>query len=160
MYYWERWYFFLPKIWSYHLDGKWKMTFLKKIHGNMIFSSNVLKGWSFQKGPHWDMIFLVLSGKMVFFPKIIFFPWAGNERWSFSRNTLKYDIFLCTRTGVTNVAPRHSAKRNQKWSYPTKIHVKVIDVWDWHSKKSPSNSPYFHGDLYRRFHVLLSSQKN
>ena len=40
----------------------------------MICSSNVLKRWSFQKEAHWDMIFLVLSGKMVFFfLKIYFF---------------------------------------------------------------------------------------
>ena len=25
--------------------------------------------WSFQKGPRWDMIFVVLSGKMVFFSR-------------------------------------------------------------------------------------------
>ena len=30
LYYRERWYFFFPKIWSYTLDGKWKMIFLKK----------------------------------------------------------------------------------------------------------------------------------
>ena len=39
----------------------------KKIHRNMIFSSNVLKRWSFQKKSHWNMIFLVLSGKMIVF---------------------------------------------------------------------------------------------
>ena len=48
-------------------DGKHKMIFLKKIHENMIFSSNVLKRWSFQKGSRWDMIFLVLSGNVVLF---------------------------------------------------------------------------------------------
>ena len=37
-----------------------------KIHGNMIFSSNVLKRWSFQKKSHWNIVFLVSSGKMVF----------------------------------------------------------------------------------------------
>ena len=37
LYYRERSCFFFPKIWSYTLDGKWKMIFLKKIHGNMIF---------------------------------------------------------------------------------------------------------------------------
>ena len=30
LYYRERWYFLFPKIWSYTLDGKWKMIFLKK----------------------------------------------------------------------------------------------------------------------------------
>ena len=75
-------------------DGKWKIIFLKKIHGNMIFSSNVLKRWSFQKRLlRWGMIFIVLSGKMVFFPEnMIFLPWAGSEGWPFSRNTWKYDI--------------------------------------------------------------------
>ena len=60
----------------------------------MIFSSNFLKRWSFQKGPRWDMIFLVLSGKIGFFPEnSIFIPWAECDRRSFSRNTWKYDIF-------------------------------------------------------------------
>ena len=59
--------FIFPELWSYTLGGKWKMIFLKKIHGNMTFSSKFLKRWSFQKGPRRDMIFLVLSGKMVFF---------------------------------------------------------------------------------------------
>ena len=41
------------------------MIFKKKIHGNMMFSVNALKKLL------WDMIFLVLSGKMYFFfPKI------------------------------------------------------------------------------------------
>ena len=48
----------------------------KKIHRNMIFSANVLEIWSFQKQFHWNMILLVLSGKMEFlFPEnmILFF---------------------------------------------------------------------------------------
>ena len=35
----------------------------------MIFSSDLLKIWSFQKVPRRHMIFLVLSGKMVFFSR-------------------------------------------------------------------------------------------
>ena len=54
----------------------------QKIHGNMIFSSNVLKRWSVRKGSRWDMIFLVLSGKVAFFPpeNRVFFPWTENDR--------------------------------------------------------------------------------
>ena len=52
-----------------------------KKHGYMIFSSNVLKGWSFQKKHHWGIIFLVLSGKIVYLSeKMIFLPWAEGER--------------------------------------------------------------------------------
>ena len=53
----------------------------KKIHGNMIFNSNVLKRWSFRKRSRRDMIFLELSGKLVFFPEnMAFFAWTKNER--------------------------------------------------------------------------------
>ena len=101
----ERWYFFFSKIWSYPLDGKWKMIFLKKIHGNMIFSSNVSKRWSFQKKPPWDMTFLVLSGKMVFFPRKRIFSLGGKRGAIFFKKYMEIWNFLCTRTGVTNAAP-------------------------------------------------------
>ena len=65
--------FFYPKIWSYSLEWKWKMIFLKKIHENMIFSSNVMRRWSFQKQFPWNMILLVLSGKIFFFLKTWYF---------------------------------------------------------------------------------------
>ena len=142
-----------PEIWSYTLDGKWKMIFLKKIHGNMIFSSNFLKRWSFQKGPRRHMIFLVLSGKMVFFPEnMIFFPWAGGQRRPFWRNTWKYDIF-CLHVWALQTWCHAPLPKKSKMVLSRK------NVLDWHPRKSPSNSLYFHGDLYGRFHALLSSEK-
>ena len=119
-----------------------------------------LKRWSFQKEPRREMIFLVLSGKMVFFPrKHDIFSLGRKWEMTFLKKYMEIWYFLCTRTGVTNVVSHPSAKKNQRWSYPAKIHLKVIDVLDWHSRKSSSNSLYFHGGLYRRFHVLLSSKK-
>ena len=67
----------------------------------------------------------------IFFPKTYFF--LGQEvrdELSQEIHTWKYDIFLCTRMCVTNMASRPSAKKNQRWSYPVKIHRKVIDVLD------------------------------
>ena len=61
----------------------------------------------------------------------------------------------CFKTGVT-----HPCQKNQGGSYRAKIHLKVIDVLDWHLGKSSNNSVYPHKDLYGRFHVLLSSEKN
>ena len=76
-----------------NLRRKMKDDLSYKIQGNMIFYSNLLKRWSFQKGPRMHMIFFVLSGKIVFFSEnIILFPWAESERWSFSRNTWKHDV--------------------------------------------------------------------
>ena len=58
------------------------------------FLQTFWKRWSFQKRPRWDMIFLVLSGKMGFFSwRYGTFPWAESQRWSFSKSTCKYGIF-------------------------------------------------------------------
>ena len=59
--------FLFPENMILTAKRKMKDDLSQKIHGNMIFSSNVLKRWSFQKGLRWDMIYLVLSTKVVFF---------------------------------------------------------------------------------------------
>ena len=84
-----------------------------------------------------------------------------DRKWemTFLRKYVETWYFLWTRTGVANVVPRPSVKKNQRLSYSKKIYLKVIDVLDWHPRKSSSNSLYFHGGLYRRFHVPLSSEK-
>ena len=95
LYYRKRWYFFFPKTWTYSIDGKRKMIFLEKNSWKCDIFYKCSEKMVFSKMLHWDMIFLVLSGKIVyFFRENIFFPWTENERWSFSRNTWKYDIFF------------------------------------------------------------------
>ena len=62
----------------------WNYDIFFKCSEKMIFSKRL----------HRNMIFLVLSGKIVFFSqKMMFFLWKENERSSFSRNTWKYGIF-------------------------------------------------------------------
>ena len=159
LYYRERWYFFFPKIWSYTLDGKWKMIFLKKYTEIWYFLQAFWKYGLSKRCRAGTWSFLYYLERWYFFPEnMIFFPWAESERWPFSGNTWKYDISVYThgryKRGTTPLC-----QKNQRWSYPAKIHLKVIDVLDWHPRKSSSNSLYFHGDLYRRFHILLSSEK-
>ena len=113
----------------------------------------------FLKEPRRHMIFFVLSGKMEFFHRKHIFSLGRKREAAFLRKYIEIWHFLCTRTGVTNVVPRPFVKKSQRWLYPTKIHLKVIDVLNWHPRKSSSNSVYFHGDLYERFHVLLSSEE-
>ena len=79
----------------------------------MIFSSGLLKRWSFQKGPHRHMTFLVLSGKMVFFSLKIFFSLGRKWEAVFLRKYMEIWHFLCTGTGVTNVVPRPSVKKKK-----------------------------------------------
>ena len=56
----------------------------------MIFSSNPLKIWSFQKVPRRHMIFLLLSGKMVFPPrKHDLFPPSRKQKTAFLRKYME-----------------------------------------------------------------------
>ena len=106
------------------------MFFFKKIQGNMIFSSDFPKRRSFQGGPRRDMIFLVLSGKMVFFSrKHDIFSLGRKPAMTFFKKYMEI-YFLCTRVGVTNLVSHLPAKRNKGWPYSAKIHLKVIDVLD------------------------------
>ena len=96
----------------------------------------------------------------IFSRKHDIFSLGGKWEMIFLKKYMEIWYFLCKRTGVTNLAPRPSVKKNQRWPSPAKIHLKAIDVLDWHSRKTSSNSLYLHGDLYRRFRVLRSSEKS
>ena len=147
------------------LDRKWNMIFFQKKNTrkyDIFLRSSEKKVFSKKKKkPRRDMIFLVLSGKMVFFSrKHDIFSLARKPAMTFLKKYMDIWYFLCTSMGVTNLVSRPPAKKkNQRWSYPAKIHLKVIDFLDWHPGKSSNNSLYLHRDLYGRFHVMLSSQK-
>ena len=140
-------------------NGWW--SFSKTIHRNMIFSSNVLKRLSFQKGSRRDMIFLVLSEKVVFFSRKhgIFFLGGKWERGTFLKKYKETWYFLFDMFHATHPHPFPPRKKNQRRSYPAKTHLKVIDIPDRHPRKNSRNYLHLHGDLYRRFHILLSSKK-
>ena len=80
---------------------------------NHIFFLNVLKRWSSQKKSRWKIIFLVLSGKVIFlFPKnmILFFRRKTKDDF-FQKNTWKYNIFC---------------KCSEKMVFPKKLHWNMI----------------------------------
>ena len=102
----------------------------------------------FSKGPRWDMIFLLLSGKMVFFPEnMIFFPCAESERRSFSRNTwnMIFSVYTC-RCYKRDAMPLCPKKKSKMVLFREK-HLKVNDVQDWYSRKSSRS-------LWKKFSVL------
>ena len=60
---------------------KMKDDLSQKIRGNIIFSSDVLKRWSFQKSLAGIRSFLYYPVRWYFFPEnMIFFLWTENER--------------------------------------------------------------------------------
>ena len=92
LYYWKRWYFFFPKIWSYTLDGKWKMIFLKKYTEIWYFLQTSWKDGLSKKGRAGTWSFLYYLERSYFFlENMIFFPRAESERRPFPGNTWKHD---------------------------------------------------------------------
>ena len=92
LYYRERWYFFFAKIWSYTLDGKWKVIFLKKYTEIWYFLQTFWKYGLSKKRRADTWSFLFYLERRYFFPENkIFFPRAESERWPFSGNTWKHD---------------------------------------------------------------------
>ena len=95
--------------------------------------------------------FLYYIGRWYFFLEItVFFPWTENERDDPSQDIHGNTIFSIW------YVPRPLPKKI-KDARSSKMHLKVIDTLDWHARKSSSNSLYLRGDLYRRFHILLSN---
>ena len=74
-------------------DAWWPIVAL---HGKPYFLfPDVLKRWSFQKDCAGIRSFLYYwEGWYFFFSKIWSYALDGNERWSFLKNTRKYDIFF------------------------------------------------------------------
>ena len=133
--------------------------------------------WSFSKKDtlKYDTFFKI--SEKIFFPKgsalaydLSCINWKDgiffqkHDNFSLRRSGLSQEIhgnmtFSMYTHGCYKRGATHLCQKNQRWSYPAKIHLKVIDVLDWHPRKSSSNSLYFHGDPYRRFHALLSSKE-
>ena len=94
------------KIWSYFLDGKWKIIFFNKIHENMIFSANVLKRWSSKKSRLGIWSFLYCQERLNFFFPTIDGKWKTiflkkiHGNMTFSANVLKWWSFQKNCTGI------------------------------------------------------------
>ena len=134
---------FLKKqnTWKYDIFFKCseKIVFPKKLHGNMIF--------------------LVLSGKLVPVPpKLwVFFSFFGNldelsreihgnmAFFVYMYKFYKYDITLLP-------------KKNQRWSPHEKIHLQVIEILDGHSRKCYNDS-LFSMEIVSAFSCIVFQRK-
>ena len=107
-----------------------KMVFSKKLHGNMIF-----------------LVLFIFAENMIFF-----FERKVKDDFSQEINVnMIFSVYMykCYKYDIT-VLP----KKNQIWSSSEKIHLKVIDILDWHSRKNSNDSLYFSEELHRRFHTI------
>ena len=135
--------------------GKCKMIFLKKKYTEIWYLVQIFEKMVFSKriAPVHDLNCTIWKGGTFSRKHGIFSLDRKRERGDLSQEVhgnMIYSIWY---------VPRLPAKKNQRRSYPSKIHLKMIDIPDRHPRKSSSNSLYLNGDLYRRFHILLSSKR-
>ena len=105
-----------------------KRKIIRKIPGNMIFHSNVLKRWFFQKNSCLNMIFFVIPGKMVFlfFEKICYFFFRQkmkeeDDLYQKIHGNIIFSVFMrrCYKYDMTLLA------KNQRCPCPEKMHLTV-----------------------------------
>ena len=83
MYYRERWYFFFPKIWSYTLNRKWKVSFFKNTRKYDFLQAFWKDGLS-KKGRAGTWPFLYYLERWHFFSKTNFFL-GQKVKWGLSQ---------------------------------------------------------------------------
>ena len=109
-------------------NERWSFS---KNNGNMIFSSNTPKRWYFQKKSPWNMVFLVLSGKIVFFPRKIWYFFFGRKMKDDLpkeiHGNMIFSVYMskCHKYDITLLQ-----KKNHRWLSLKKTHLKVIDILD------------------------------
>ena len=139
------------------------IAFRNKLHCTenhiLFFKTSWIDGLSKKIELEYDLS-CVIGKDGIFFPEnmILFLGRKVREvLFQEIHGNMKFSVYMygCSKCGAIPLC-----QRNQRWSYLVKIHQKIIDHLDRHSRKSYSNSLYFHGDLYSRFHILLSSERN
>ena len=139
-----------------------------------MFSSNVLKSWPFKKKSHLNMIFFVISEKVafLFFPKISSFFFKrkmkddlsqkihGNMIFSvYMYKCYKYDITTLPKKAKIIFSRKNKVIGEISDITENMIFILFIYILGWYSRKSSNDFMYFYGDSYRRFYILLSSDK-
>ena len=93
LYYQERWFLFLENM-NLFFRQKTKDDYSQKNYMEIWYFLQMFwkNGLSKKIAMEYDLSFVIWKDG-IFLSENIFFLWTENERWSFSRNTWKYDIF-------------------------------------------------------------------
>ena len=106
----------------------------------------------------WDLSCIIWKDNILFTRKYDIFSLDAKWKIIFLKKCMEIWYFLYTRINVTNMVLPFCQK-NQRRSFPKKIHWQVIDFLEWHCRKSSNDFLFFYVDLHSRFHILLSSEK-
>ena len=102
----KRWFFLFPKIWSYSLDTKRKMLFLKKNTWKCNIFFNCSEKMLFPRNSRLNGVFIVISGKMAFLFSRKYAIFCLDGKWK-NKIVIKIRLelwyFLYTRVGITSI---------------------------------------------------------
>ena len=130
---------------------------------NAIFVLNVPENMVFPKKSRSNMILLVYLEKWYFFSRKIWYFFFRRKMKDDLSQEIHGDmiffeyIYKCYKDDITLLQKK---KKKKKMFFSRKNTLTT----DWHSRshsrKSSNDFLYFYGDPHRRFHMLLSSEKN
>ena len=135
------------------------MIFQKNKHGNMIFLQMPRKDGLTKKNRTGIWPFLYYLERWVFFPRKIcyfFFGWKmkdGHSQEVHGNMIFSVYMYRCYKYDITLLQKKSKMIFFQKNTVTGDWHSRS------HSRKNSNDSLYFYGDLHRRFHILLSSEK-
>ena len=120
LYYRERWYFFFLKIWSYTLDGKWKMIFLKKYTEIWYFLQAFWKYGLSKRCRAGTWSFLYYLERWYFFPENMAFLRKYMETWCITQWKRQETWYIGSKFGLSlNLFSwRYSTMNNLQYFVP------------------------------------------
>ena len=145
------------------------MIFLKKIHGNVVFSSNVLKKWSSKKITlKYDLSCIIWKDDIAFYQKYDSFSRDGKWKMIFLKKwmVIWWFLYIWLRWCFffLQIWNYPSAKKSKDYLLPKEklkddisginekddTHPKKDDIGilDWHYKKSSNDSLCLYGDPF------------
>ena len=137
----EKMILFFPKMWSYSLDGKWKMIFLQKNTWKYDISFKCPEKTVFQKNCSGIWSFLYYLKRWVFFPgKYDTFPMDKKWKMIFLKKYVGIWYFLYICMNVTNmILPYRKKKKKKKKISDDPLPKKNTLKGNWHSRSHSSN---------------------
>ena len=145
------------------LRRKMKDELFKKTHGNMIYSSNLLKRWFFQQNCTGIWFFLYHHETWHFiFTKTWYFFYGRKMKYDLSQKIQMVFLFptnmilpFCQKS-KNDLFPKNKSK-NDISDITEKDDIGILDR---HWFPNSYDSLYFYEDLINCFHILLSNDKN
>ena len=108
----------------------------------------------------YDLSFIIWKDSIFFPGKYDIFPLDGKRKMIFLKKYMEIWYFQYICINITNMILPFCKQKKSKMTFSRKNTLKGDLYSRSHSRKSSKDSLYFYWDLLRRFHILLSSEKN